>query len=736
MQKTIIVSNRLPLEIHLSENQFNVKSSVGGLATGLKSVHQPGKSIWIGWSGVTQEQLDDETAEKVDEAVKCVDCVDVMLTEKEVENFYLGFSNKALWPLFHYFMEYAEFDPEQWESYKTVNQKFADAVVANHNDGDVIWIHDYQLLLVPKLIRDQKPEAVIGFFLHIPFPSYEIFRTFPWREELLEGMLGASLIGFHTYDYERHFLSSVKRILSFEVKFNGIIYKDRIIKVDSYPMGIDYDKFYETALQHKMQHSREGSDIQRKLDEFSSSDSSVKFILSIDRLDYTKGIPLRIRAFEYFLEKYPEFIEKVRLIMLAVPSRANVPQYQILKRETDELVGRVNGKYSTVNWTPIWYFYRAMPFEDLVDLYAASDIALISPIRDGMNLVAKEYVATRTNEDGILILSEMAGAAKEMTEALLINPNNFEQVADTLKYALEMPLEEQRSRIQFLQKRLKPYSVDRWAAEFLNGLDAAKSNSEVFTAAKWNRDFQNEMMEKFSNAKKRLLLLDYDGTLVGFKNNPKDASPDSSLFELLDKISDDKRTDLVIVSGRDKASMQHWFADRNYTLITDHGVWMRRKGKNWKMLELLKNEWKENIRPILQTYADRTPGAFVEEKEYSLAWHYRKTDPELAHQRVMELTAVLTSLIANNGLAVLEGSKVIEIKSSNVNKGRAAARLLAGSNYDFIFAIGDDWTDEYMFEELPEEAYSVKVGYKKTNARFYVQDSTLVRDLLSSFLPN
>ncbi|HEY0047187.1 MAG TPA: trehalose-6-phosphate synthase, partial [Flavobacterium sp.] len=417
MNKTIIVSNRLPLDVKIDGGKLEVNASVGGLATGLKSVHEGGNSLWIGWTGVTEESLTPELSAEIADVLTDAKCSAVTMTKKEVDKFYYGFSNNALWPLFHYFLEYAEFELDQWQIYKSVNQKFADAVIESMEDGDQVWVHDYQLLLVPKMIRDKKPEAIIGFFLHIPFPSYEIFRTFPWREELLEGMLGSNLIGFHTYDYERHFLSSCKRILSLEVKFNEVVFNDRIVKIDSFPMGIDYNKFYEAALQHRHQQKVERTEFQQKLDQHFSPSSGTKMILSIDRLDYTKGIPNRIRAFEYFLDKYPEFIEKVRLIMVAVPSRLNVPQYQKLKRDTDELVGRINGRFSSVSWTPIWYFYRALPFDDLIDLYASSHVALINPIRDGMNLVAKEYIATRVNQDGVMVLSEMAGAAKEMTEA-------------------------------------------------------------------------------------------------------------------------------------------------------------------------------------------------------------------------------------------------------------------------------------------------------------------------------
>ncbi|WP_338731022.1 bifunctional alpha,alpha-trehalose-phosphate synthase (UDP-forming)/trehalose-phosphatase [Mangrovimonas cancribranchiae] len=734
MNKTIIVSNRLPLQVKLEDDNLNIKPSVGGLATGMKSVHAEGNGIWIGWSGLTEEELNENLSEQVNKAVAKEKCATVPLTQSDIDNYYLGFSNKTLWPLFHYFSEYTVFESEQWETYKKVNQKFADVVLEHINDGDTVWVHDYQLLLLPKLIKDKKPNTTIGFFLHIPYPSYEIFRTFPWREELLHGMLGSDLIGFHTYDYERHFLSSVKRILRLDVKFNEVSYLDRIVKVDSFPMGIDYKKFENAALKHTNQEDDEKSELQRRLDDHIQSGSEAKMILSIDRMDYTKGIPNRIRAFEYFLNKYPQFKEKVRLIMLAVPSRSDVPQYQKLKRETDELVGRINGQFATVSWTPIWYFYRSMPFENLIDLYTSSDIALITPIRDGMNLVAKEYVATRTNQDGVLILSEMAGASKEMNEALLINPNNFAEIADTVKYALEMPLAEQKSRIEILQKRLKRYSVEKWAEEFLKSLNNTKQLDAVIVAEKMAGIHETKMLSDFKKSKRKLLLLDYDGTLSGFKNNPKDAKPDQELFNLLDNLNALENTDIVIISGRDRETFETWYGHKNYNLITDHGVWLKSKTSDWDMLERLKTGWMDNIRPILETFVDRTPGTFIEKKKYSLAWHYRKADPELAQIRTMELNTVLTSLISNNDLTVLKGNKVIEIKSSSVNKGRAASRWMTKSDYDFTFAIGDDWTDEYMFEELPKSAYTVKVGFKKTQAKYYVKNTEAVRDLLSKFV--
>ena len=733
MPKTIILSNRLPVQLQINEGKIQAIPSVGGLATGMKSVHQEGESLWIGWSGLTREEIPEALEPRIDQALQEHGCSKVPLTAAEVEGFYFGFSNRTIWPLYHYFLEYAEFELANWKVYEAVNRKFAEAVLEEASEDDILWVHDYQLMLVPQMVREKRPNLSIGFFLHIPFPSYEIFRTLPWREDILRGLLGADLIGFHTYDYERHFLSSVRRLLGLEVNFNEINLEDRMTKVDSFPMGIDYTKFHEAAKKNAGQKDGEESDLQRRLDAHKASAPDAKFFLSIDRLDYSKGIANRLKAFEYFLQKYPEYKEKVRLIILAVPSRSKVPQYQLLKKEIDELVGRINGELSTVSWTPIWYFYRSLGFENLVDLYTSCDIAWLTPIRDGMNLVAKEYIATRTDKTGVLILSEMAGSANEMHEALLINPNNFEQIADALHQAINMPEEEQKARNTPMQKRLARYNVEKWAQDFMNSLLTHKQMDPPYVARRLSVDLTNTMMEKYRKASNRILFVDYDGTLAGFKNDPQKASPDKELMDLLDALYQQKRTDIFIISGRDKDTLGRWFEGRGYSMIVEHGVWISEEGRDFQLLENVKNDWMPKIRPVLESFVDRTPGSFIEDKNYSMAWHYRNTDPDFGQKRASELNTVLTSLIANDDLSVLNGNKVVEIKSSNVNKGRAAMRMLARKDYDFIFAIGDDWTDEFMFQELPDEAITVKVGRMKTQAKYFLEGIPAARALISRF---
>jgi len=734
MSKTIIISNRLPINLEIDNNTIISKPSVGGLATGMKSVHQSGDSIWIGWSGITDENLDEHSENLVKNELKKHKCVPVNLSEKEVNEYYFGFSNRTIWPLFHYFTEYTEYKHKNYKTYKAVNKKFAQTVIDNLNDDDTVWIHDYQLFFLPQLIKEQKPNVSIGFFLHIPFPSYEVFRILPWRKQILKGLLGADLIGFHTYDYERHFLSSVQRILGFEIEFNTVVNGQQITTVDTFPMGIDYEKFSQAALNNSKQNKAENSDVQNEIYKHLDADKGAKLILSIDRLDYTKGIANRLRAFEFFLDNYPQYHQKVRLVLLAVPSRANVPQYQKLKNEIDQLVGRINGKFAEVSWTPIWYFYRSMPFENLIDLYTSSDVALITPVRDGMNLVAKEYVATRTDKTGVLILSEMAGAAAEMGEAILINPNNFEEIASSLHQALSMPVEEQISRNETLQKRLKRYNVNKWANSFFEALNTIKEDKSSHSAKYLNQDNRNQLVTDFTKAKNRILFLDYDGTLAPFVKIPSQAKPTPILKERLEKLSSLPNTKVVLITGRDKDTFNTWFGESSQTLITEHGAWLKEVNQDWELLEPLSNEWFSFIEPILESFTDRTPGSIIETKKYSLAWHFRNVDPELGNKRANDLKVTLQQLIANHNLEILEGDKVLEIKTSGVNKGKSACKMLINQEYDFILSMGDDWTDEYMFKELPQEGYSIKVGLKPTVANYYVTGCDEVENLLKTLI--
>ncbi len=715
-----MVSNRLPISVVEREKRLHFQPSVGGLVTGLSAFYKSYRALWIGWPGIALEKIRGE--EKDTEArLRSEGCYPVFLSRRDIGDYYQGFCNKTIWPLFHYFTQYTAYSKGPWEAYKRVNEIFCEVVSESAKPDDIIWVHDYHLMLLPKLIRENRPDLTIGFFLHIPFPSFEVFRLLPWRKEIIEGLLGADLIGFHTYDYVRHFLDSVRRLLGYEHTLGQIPVGNRVVKVDSFPMGIDYERL-ASAVQNP--------EVQEEIERIRREVGERRIILSIDRLDYTKGISQRLESFDFFLGENPEYKERVTLILVAVPSRTRVEQYRLLKKQIDELVGRINGRHGTIGWMPVWYLYRPLPFHNLVALYKVADVALVTPLRDGMNLIAKEFIATKTDGKAALILSEMAGAAKELAEAIIVNPNNRERVAEALKEALTMPEEEQIEHSRIMQNRLQRYDVMRWASDFMDSLSYIKKVQQELRARRLTPAMKRRLISDYLKSNERLILLDYDGTLIPFTEKPEKAKPDDELLELLEALAKEPKNEVVIVSGRDKDTLERWFGSLNVGSIAEHGVWIREKERTWDLIEPLRNDWKEEIRPFLELYMDRTPGSFIEEKEFSLVWHYRKADPELASARANELKESLVHLTANLGLGVLEGSKVIEIKNAGINKGRAALHWIPKRKWDFILAIGDDRTDEDIFAILPESAYSVKVKLSPSQAKFNIESITDVRSLL------
>lgn len=725
MSRLIVVSNRLPINISKSSKGLSLKPSPGGLATGLSSVLPSYENLWIGWPGVASDKLKPADKKQIRQKLAENNSLGVFLSKSDVENYYHGFCNKTIWPLFHYFPLYTIYEPRFWDRYKRVNKHFCDVVTEAMRPGDKIWVHDYQLMLLPQMLRDRMPDAEIGFFLHIPFPSFELFRLLPWRMEILEGLLGADVVGFHTYDFVRHFISSASRLGGHEHTFGRLTVDNRVIKVDAFPMGIDY-KRYSGAVQQPAVQS-EIRKIRKKL-------GDRRIIISIDRLDYTKGIIQRLEAFDLFLSRNPEYKEKVSLILLAVPSRTGVDKYKALRNRLEALVGRVNGEHGTMGWMPVWYLYRAVPFERLIALYGLGDVALVTPLRDGMNLIAKEFVATKTDGRGVLILSEMAGAVSELGEAVIVNANNKLAVLEAIKEALNMPLADQIERNRLMQARLSRYDVARWTREFVDALCEIKQVQQELSVRKLTDRARGNLLSDYRKAKSRLLLLDYDGTLVGFVGRPEKAGPDQHLLRNLQALCDDRKNEMVIISGRDKQTLENWLGELNVNLVAEHGAWIRRKGGKWQVIEPLNTEWKEAIRPILELYVDRTPGSFVEEKNYSLVWHCRKADPTLAYVRTQELKDAVTNLSANLDVGVLEGHKIIEVKNIGVNKGRAVGEWLHRKKRDFVFAVGDDRTDEDTFAALPETAYSIRVGYGLSKARFSVDSVSKIRSLLDEFV--
>ena len=718
VNKTVIISNRLPVKIVEQDGEYLLSPSEGGLATGLGSVYKKGGNIWIGWPGI---DVPEDRQEEVTKQLAELNLIPVFLSAEEINLYYEGFSNEVLWPVFHYMVTYANFEQNYWDFYRSVNRKFQEATLAHLNEGDTIWIHDYQLLLLPCMIRKAQPNVIIGFFQHIPFPSYEIFRLIPWREELISGMFGADLLGFHTFDDVRHFLSAASRLSGAKISDNVITHNDRQIVVESFPMGIDAEKF-ENLIGDSL--------VKEYVESFKESVQDRKVIVTIDRLDYSKGILQRLQAYELLLQVHPEYVDKLSLYMIVVPSRDTVPQYKELRDQIDQLVGNINARFRTLNWLPVHYFYRSFPIEFLSALYSSAHICLVTPMRDGMNLVSKEYVASRTDDTGVLILSEMAGASKELNDALIVNPNNIGDVMNAIVKAVSMPLEEQKRRMHVMRGLVKKFDIHLWVKNFMDKLEEVKQMQESLLTKHAVVAVREEIGRAYTGAADRFIFLDYDGTLVGFNGDIDRASPDEELYQILENLSADPANRVVIISGRRHETLEEWFGHLKLDLIAEHGAWQKHYQEEWKSLPLLTDKWKHEVRTVLDTYTDRTPGSFIEDKSYSLVWHYRKVEEGLGELRANEIINHLKVTVADKGLQLMPGNKVIEFKNIEVNKGKAALNWLYGNHPDFIIAFGDDHTDEDIFKALPDEAYTIKVGSNISAAKYYLRNFVEVRDFL------
>lgn len=723
--KYIIVSNRLPISVSKEDGKLVFTSSSGGLATSMSSVVEEDiDTFWIGWPGISSDELTVSDKALITRRLKKLGCRPVFLNDEEIKAFYGGYCNNTIWPLFHYFQSVAEYNDAYWAAYQKVNRLFQKAVLTETKAGSTIWIHDYHLMLLPALIRRSRPKASIGFFLHIPFPSYEIFRLLPKRREVLHGLLGADMLGFHIYDYARHFLNSVSRILGYEDHGGLVEVDDRIIKVETFPLGIDYEKFADAV------HEPE---VRRQIRMIKKSYPGQKIILSVDRLDYTKGIVQRLNAYELLLRENPSLHKKVMLLAVIIPSRTDVRVYQRLKNEIEQTIGRINGRYGTSNWTPIVYQSKNLPFEQIVAHYAAADVALVTPLRDGMNLVSKEYVAVKQHGDGVLILSEMAGAMDELQESVHVNPNDIVYIKDAMLRALTMSPREKKKRLKVMQQRLIANSVHTWATDFLEQLDEVKRLQNEQSDKLLDAKSLKSLLGAFNRSAKRLIILDYDGTIQKFfkSPDPRLARPSPSLLRLIKKLATQRGTKLCIVSGRSRQALDLWFRDLPISLVAEHGAWVKEGGK-WLHTKNTFTGHKPQLLRILRHYDRRTVGSHIEEKDYSLVWHYRNVPPELAYVRNVRLKRELDRLLDGTGIAAHYGNKIIEVKPKVVNKGVAVRKLLADNPADFIMCIGDDYTDEDMFQALPGDAYTMRVGLGRTNAHFRLPAISSVLNLLKN----
>lgn len=721
--KIVIISNRLPIRVVKKGESVEFTRSEGGLTTGLNSLDIEYEKHWIGWPGI-EEPKSEKEKRYITQKLNSDNFHPVFLSKKDIREYYEGYSNSKIWPLCHYFYSLILHNDSHWERYKKVNQMFADISQEIIEEGDIVWIHDYQLMLLPALLRKKYNNISIGYFHHIPFPSYELFRVLPERAELLNGLLGADLIGFHTHEYMRHFISAVERVCDLNFDMDVVKLKERIVKVEALPMGINYNLYNSAIL---------NPEIKERADLFKKRYKNQKIILSVDRLDYSKGIINRLKAFSQFLENNRSLRRKVSLFIILVPSRDKVDSYSELKTNIDQLIGNINGQYSDIDWTPIHYFYHGFSFEDLCAMYYVADIALVTPLRDGMNLVAKEYVATKRDSCGVLILSEMAGASIEMTDALIINPNDTSQIENAITDALIMSTEEKLSRLKKLQKRVSIQTVEKWFKDFFAELESIRYQNHLMYQKVINKEIEKQILRDYSNSINRLIVLDYDGTLSPFKPNPEEAYPSENLLSILSKLTQDPKNRVVISSGRDKETLEKWLGKLNIGMAAEHGVYYKENGEWHNNFTELK-DWDNSITSILERFVQKTPRSSLEVKKTALVWHYRKVDAWLASIRERQLMDELITPCTKEHLQIMKGNKIIEIKQPEFTKGSEIRRLLAENKYDFILCMGDDITDEDMFKELPDSAYTIKIGGLSDNAKYTLLKQSDTLDLLSSIM--
>jgi len=734
--RIIVVSNRLPITIGTEKSKTDLRSSrsegsgdvknstpqeppkytykmsSGGLVAGLEGVKKKLPFLWVGWTGMMAPEEQQQGI--ADTLLKDYQCVPVWMDDELADLHYNGFSNGVLWPLFHYLLEDSgsNFQEKYFNAYMEANRKFAEVIANLWEPGDLIWIHDYHLITLPEILRAQNPKIRSGFFLHIPFPSSEIFQVLPVRKQILTGMLNNDMIGFHTYDYARHFLSSCTRVLGLETTLNGVNFEGRFVPVTIHPVGIDVDKFLAQL---------DEPETLSVISKYEKLFEGKRVFLGVDRLDYIKGIPYKLKAFERFLKKYPQWKDKVALIQVAVPSRIDVPEYRKLKDEVDQLVGHINGTLGGLNFSPILYLFQSVSFPDLTALYRISDAIIITSNRDGMNLVAKEYIASQKGKNGAVILSEFAGCANALSGSLLVNPWNIEEVADAMNSALTMKEEEKADIHSHQFNFISRHNASNWGESFIRDLFNTSRMAE--RQDRTPKLTLSSVDHSYQKAKKRLLIFASDGALVSSSALPFLAHPSRRVFDILETLSKDEKNIVYVVSGRDRHTLVQWFGNLPIGLVAEHGYFICDKCNvqdiQWSSLSC-DLSWKKNIKPIFENYTESTPGSLLEEKETSFTWHYRSTEVDFGAFRGQELLTHLDT--TNFPVNVVSGDKTIEVRPHDCNPTATMKKLLnKNADFDMMLYIGDPSNIDFNDDN---RVFTCGIGQK--SQKYYLNDSEAV----------
>ena len=719
--RLVIVSNRLPISVKKVDGKLDYAPSVGGLSTALASYVENGQARWIGWPGIATDELSEDERAAITTKLKKQNCYPVFLTQKQIDSFYSGYSNGALWPLFHHLPLGSGDTPANWRSYKEVNQLYAADTLRLSTETNAIWVHDYQLLLLPEMLRNARPHQQIGFFLHIPFPGPGDLFQLDNANELLRGVLGADLVGVHTTNYANNLLDCCQQAAVGIIAPRKVVLSTRVVRVLDFPIGINYRKFSEAS---------QSTATKLELSKLRWKYRGKKVILTIVRLDPTKGLVVRLQAYKTLLAENPLLRKKVVMVMQAMPSRTDVPEYQKLRIDVDTLIADINQTYGTKEWKPVEPIFSPLPFDQYAALYQRADVAFIAPIRDGMNLVAKEYLASHPKCDGILVLSETAGAAEELKDAILVNPGRPRSLVNGLKKALTAKPMTFAERTSKMQRYLRRHTVDKWADSFITALQTPlPPPSHYFTRSLIGAP-ERALIADYHQARKRLLLLDYDGTLQPLMRHPEDAKPSRQTLASLERLGKDSRNKVVVISGRDKHTLEKWLGKLPITLVAEHGAFIKKPDwKTWHRMLSDVGDWEGTAKHLFAGYPAVTAGARVEEKEHSVVWHYRGVSPFLAKKTEVLLKKELRYLAKTNRLGLKEGKKVLEVHHLDISKGHALQEWLL-SDQDFVMALGDDTTDEDMFRDAPAGTYTIKVGRGRSVARYRVPNPASVHKLL------
>jgi len=714
----VVVANRLPFDLQkLPDGSTKARQAPGGLVTALAPILAKREGAWIGWPGQPDEDPGPTTTDGLT-------LYPVPLSADEVEAYYEGFSNATLWPLYHDAVADSEFHRQWWDSYRQVNRRFATRAAEIAAKGATVWVHDYQLQLVPRMLRELRPDVRIGFFLHIPFPPVELFVRLPWRTQVITGLLGADLIGFQLPGGARNFVRLARQLAGAATSGSAIEFEGRTIRAGSFPISID------SAAQSQLATSPPVTEAAANLRH--DLGDPRRIILGVDRLDYTKGINIRLQAFEELLAAKDPAVKDTVMVQIATPSRERLTSYVRMREEIERQVGALNGEHGRIGRPAVHYLHQSFPREDLAAFYAAADVMAVTPLRDGMNLVAKEYVACRTGTDGVLVLSEFTGAASELRSALLVNPYDIEGVKDGLRSALTMSGGEARRRMRLLRRQVLGHDVDRWAMTFLSALEDTKD--PVAAAVRRLPVEAVAAVSEICDTPNLLVGTDFDGTLAPLVDDPSQARALPASVEALRVLASLPGTTVAVVSGRSLDDLRRLLGDVGPArLIGSHGaeapviagiVGMPTRDN----LSAVQSELLERVETEAARLAKDREGVHLERKPTGIAVHLRSASTEDAAAVANELRAGVARW---PGVNLLRGKKVFELSVVETDKGTAFAELVDEIGATATVFIGDDVTDEHAFEALGPRDLTVKVGGGPTNAGVRIAGPAQVADLLT-----